>query len=113
MIAAIGLALAAAQAGSSTAFAGLGAASLMALTAGLLSKERALVAPALLAVTLLLQLRPAIRHESGGTRARMRATGLVAAHLGIALTYWFAWRPGVLGEAAPRLLPLGDSTATQ
>ncbi|MBW2287383.1 MAG: hypothetical protein JRG90_06115 [Deltaproteobacteria bacterium] len=48
VIAAIGLALAAAQAGSSTAFAGLGAASLMALTAGLLSKERALVAPALL-----------------------------------------------------------------
>ncbi len=113
VIAAIGLALAAAQAGSSTAFAGLGAASLIALTAGLLSKERALVAPALLAVTLLLQLRPAIRHESRGSRARMRATGLVAAHLGIALTYWFAWRPRVLGEAAPRLPPLGDSTATQ
>jgi tetratricopeptide (TPR) repeat protein len=113
VFASIGFALAATQARSATAFAGLGAASLVALTAGLLSKERALVAPALLAATLLLQVRPAIGHQSGGVRARMRATGLVAAQLGVALAYWFAWRPRVLGEAAPSLPPLGGSTATQ
>jgi hypothetical protein len=112
VLASIGLALAAARARSATAFAVLGAASLVALTAGLLSKERALVTPALLTATLLLQLRPAIRHESSGTRAKIRAAGLVAAQIGIALTYWFAWRPRILGETAV-LPPLGGSTAVQ
>ncbi len=113
VLAAIGLSLAAARARSGTAFAVLGAASLVALTAALLSKERALVTPALLAATLLLQLRPAVRHESSGTRAKMRAAGLVAAQIGIALAYWFAWRPGILGETAPPLPPLGGSSTTQ
>ena len=111
--ASIGFALAAAQARSATAFTGLGAASLVALTAALLSKERALAAPALLAATMLLQVRPGIGHEPDGARARMRAAGLVAAQLGLALAYWFAWRPRVLGEAAPALPPLGGSSATQ
>jgi hypothetical protein len=37
----------------------------------------------------------------------------VAAQLGLVLAYWFAWRPQVLGEAASRLPPLGNSTTTQ
>jgi tetratricopeptide (TPR) repeat protein len=113
----IAFALVATQARSSATFAGLTAASLLALTAGLMSKERALVAPALLAATLLLQSRPATGlatgNESGGAHARTRGAGLVAAQLGLALAYWFAWRPRVLDSATASMPPLGDSTATQ
>jgi len=113
VFAAIGLALAAAQARSAAAFAGLGAASLVALTLGLLSKERALVAPILLAATLLAPLRPGIAAAPGRARAGMRGAGLVAAQLGLSLAYWFVWRPRALGESAPPLPPLGGSATTQ
>jgi len=113
----IGLALAASRVRSSAAFAGLGAASMLALTAGLVSKERALVTPALLAAALLVQSRAAT-HVGAGNKAApasatIRAAGLVVVQLILALTYWFAWRPWILGTTTTPLPPLGDSTATQ
>jgi tetratricopeptide (TPR) repeat protein len=109
--AAIALALAAASARSRAGFAGLGLASLAMLLAALLSKERALVTPALFAATWLAASR--LAPERGRRPDPMRAAALVIAQLGLALAYWLVWRPRVLGTSAPPLPPIDGSYVTQ
>ena len=104
LVAALALALAAAQSGSWAPYVGGALASGVALFGGLLSKELAVVEPA-----LLLALFLAVAADDGPSgRAgleRGRAGGLLLLHVACVAVYTFAWRPAVLGAALVPLPP--------
>jgi len=75
-----------------------------ALCLGLLSKERAAVAPALLVAALL---------SLGRAPRRVAAVCLVGVQAVVVAAYVFALRPAVLGSAFAGLPPLGGRTSTQ
>jgi tetratricopeptide (TPR) repeat protein len=94
----------------------LGLLSILALAASLLSKERAVVEPALLLATFASAACAREVPSAGPGRAsldRLRAAGLAAAHLLVVLVYFFGWRPVVLGSTQATLPPIGGSAATQ
>ena len=104
MIGSLAFALAATRAAGSKAAAGWGALSAASLALGLLSKEQAVVTPALLVATLF--------SLGAGPRRRV-AVWLVATHLLLVGGYFFALRPAVLGTALTGVPPIAGSIATQ
>jgi len=113
VILAVALGLRAADAGTRAAAAGWTLLSLVSLLAALLSKERALVTPALLAAGLVARAfgsgpRPA--QARGGTA---RAFGLVLAQAALVAVFMGVVRPAVLGRGLPPLPPIGGSMLTQ
>lgn len=111
VILALGLVLAALRAPGAGASLAWGVLSLLALLAGLLSKERAAVGPVLLIAGLVTFW------VSGGTRplaSQLRRGLLLAgAHTALVGAYLAFWRAAVLGGALPGLPPIGGSVATQ
>jgi len=113
VIASLATGLAAATRRSPWTAAPLGLVSLAALLAGVLSKESAVVAPALLlAACVALAFAPA---AAGGFRApldRRRAAVLIAVQLALVCGYYFFWRPRVLGVSLVEFPLLGGGLAT-
>jgi tetratricopeptide (TPR) repeat protein len=116
VISALGLALASCAPRPLSFTAVLGLLSILALVASLLSKERALVEPALLIAAFASAAYARKADSAGRGRAsldRRRAAGLAVAHLLVILVYFFGWRPVVLGSTQATLPPIGGSAATQ
>ena len=116
VISALGLALASCAPRPLRSATILGLLSIVALAASLLSKERALVEPALLLAAFASAAHTREAASAGPGRAsldRLRAAGLAAAHLLVVLIYFFGWRPVVLGSTQATLPPIGGSAATQ
>jgi len=91
-----------------------GAASLVALLAALLSKERAVVEPLLLLATFAAIVLARRRREPPHQGIdRRRAAGLLALHVALVCSYFFAWRPQILGAARVPLPLLGGDLFTQ
>jgi hypothetical protein len=103
VLAALASALRCAAAPGAGAAAAWGALSLAALALGLLSKERAVVVPALWLVAWLSLRAPRPR----------RAAALLLAQALVVIAYVGWLRPAVLGSAFASLLPIGGSAATQ
>jgi tetratricopeptide (TPR) repeat protein len=104
VIGALWLALASPRAPRSSTAVAWGALSLAALALGLLSKERAVVEPALLLAALV--------SLNAGRRGSV-AAGLVLAHALLVAGYLFWLRPAVLGSTLAGLPPIGGSATTQ
>jgi tetratricopeptide (TPR) repeat protein len=116
VIAALGLAGASCASRSLPSAAVFGGLSIFALAAALLSKERAVVEPALLLAAFASAAHAHKAPSVGAGRAsldRLWAAGLAAAHLLVTLVYYFGWRPVVLGSTHVTLPPIGGSAATQ
>ncbi len=84
------------------------------LVLALLSKEKAVVAPVLLAMTWLAgALRNATPREVLGDRSALRAVlVLVGAQVAIVVSYVIAWRPLMLGRALAAASPIGGDRVT-
>jgi tetratricopeptide (TPR) repeat protein len=104
VIAALGLALESVAWSNRVGAVALGVGSLAALVAALLTKERAVVEPALL-----------IAGVAGmGARRRVgRAGVLLLAHVLLVAAYLFGVRPAVLGSSITTLPPVGGSAVSQ
>ncbi|MEE9608154.1 MAG: tetratricopeptide repeat protein [Myxococcota bacterium] len=114
------LALALGSCGSRRAAAALalGALSVLALLGGLLSKERAVVEPALLlAAFASAPWSPWVVGDSTSPparrTARRRALALLTAHAALTAAYALWWRPIVLGESPVMPAPVGGSAGVQ
>lgn len=103
-IAAVAFALASLRAARASAAAALGALSLVSLALALLSHERAVTTPLLLAAALLSL---PVRRRAGA------ALGLVAAQALVVAGYALLLRPAVLGAALEGSPPIGGSAVTQ
>lgn len=115
-IAALALGLMSCTPRSPLAAAGLAAASLIALLAALLSKERAIMEPVLLVALFASVAQAAAASTSEPGRAaldRLRAAAVVATHALLAGCFFFVWRPSVLGDSSLALPPIGDSVSVQ
>ena len=88
------------------------ATSLVALALALLSKESAVVAPAL-QLALAVGLAAGARRSGGPAPAWRALALLVALQSALVAAYLFALRPAVLGAAVPAAAPIGGSLATQ
>jgi tetratricopeptide (TPR) repeat protein len=116
VISALGLALASCAPRPPRGATIFGLLSILALVAALLSKERAVVEPALLIAALASAACAREAASAGPGRApldRLRAAGLAAAHLLVVLIYFVGWRSVVLGSSQATLPPIGGSAATQ
>jgi hypothetical protein len=106
-IVAISLGLRSASTTGSIRVVGFALASIVALIAALLSKERAAIEPVLLAACLIAS-RYAATHKIG-TR---RAIAIASAHIVVSVVYLTLWRAAIVGGIPP-IPPIGGDYATQ
>jgi len=117
LLAALAFGLASCRPRSPLAFAGLCLLSLLALAAALLTKERAVVEPALLLALFATSVRSGSgspgKASAAGLLHRPRAAVLLALHGVLVAVYAFVWRPIVFGGGQLAQPTLGNSWITQ